>query len=420
MTDVKTQKTADLLITDAAQVLTCIPAIDDPIGRRDGVNIAICGEHIAAVGSPAEVSRQVDVSSAQVIDAAGKIIAPGFVDCHTHVVFGGSRASEYAARMTLTAAETAKLDIPTGIQATVYMTRSASADELYRDAADRLMRMFQCGTTTVESKSGYGLTLNKEIEQLKVGRRLQESTPLDVVNTFLGAHDFPREIPREQYIESLIHEMIPRIGEENLAAFCDVYCDDGYYTIDESRQILEAGLLAGMNPKIHVDAYADIGGGLMSAEIPVVSADHLNYTPVKTAYAMAQAGVIGVVMPALDFAVAHPRPFDARMLMDAGLPLALATDICPGCWTESMQVVMQLACRLYHFSPEEALLASTYTAARSIGLKDRGTLEAGKLADIQIWDLPGLDDLIYRIGNNSVKMVIKRGKIYHIKEDIND
>jgi imidazolonepropionase len=404
---------ADLIITGATEVLTCVSAADDLIGRRAGASVAISGEVIVAVGSPSEVAQQVDTATAQVIDATGKIIVPGFVDPHTHLVFGGSRAQEYAARMTLSPAEVKSLDIPTGIQATVDMTRAATPETLTASAVERLARMFRHGTTTVESKSGYGLTLGKEIEMLQVNQRLRAAQPVDVVSTFLGAHDFPRYVPRETYLESLIDEMTPRVAEEGLAEFCDVYCDEGYYTVEESRRILEAGLQVGLKVKIHVDAYANIGGAAMAAELGAVSADHLNYTDRASMQKLAEAGVVGVVMPGLDFAVGHPRPFDARALLAEGMTLALATDLCPGCWLESMQLVMQLACRLYQFSLAEALYAATVGAARSLALgHDRGSLEPGKLADIQIWDLPTFEDVIYRLGNNAVETVIKRGKVY--------
>jgi len=403
---------ADLLISGAAEVLTCRPKGSDLIGRIRGGSIAIAGERILAVGPAMEVASQVDVSNAQVVDATGKIVAPGFVDCHTHLVFGGSRVKEYALRMTQTAAEVKALGIPTGILATVQMTRKESVDQLTESAAQRLNRMLRAGTTTVESKSGYGLSLQEEMKMLELNRRLQSSQPVEVISTFLGAHDFPSEISRERYMDMIIQEMIPKVAEMRLAEACDVYCDDGYYSVEESRRILEAGRAAGLIPKIHTDAYSQIGGSDLAADMRMLSADHLNYTTRAQMKKLAQAGVIGVIMPGLDFAVQHPRPFDARAMLDEGMTLALATDICPACWVESMQFVMMLACRLYHLSPEEALIASTLNGARALRLEhDRGSLEPGKLADLQIWDIPTFEDVIYRLGNNAVETVVKRGII---------
>jgi imidazolonepropionase len=402
---------ADLLIAHAGLVLTAVPMAGDPVGRILDASVAVAGERILAVGPAAEVASRVDATSARVIDATGKIVAPGFVDSHTHLVFGGSRVAEYAARMTHSTAEVAAMGIPMGIQTTVAATRAAPAAELVAGAQQRLRSMLRHGTTTVESKSGYGLTPEAELKMLRVNRELGRCQPVDIVSTFLGAHDLPPEMPRERYIALLIAEMIPRVAEEGLAEFCDVYCDDGYYTVEESRRILAAGRAAGLKPKIHTDAYSAIGGAAMAAELGVVSADHLNYAGREDFRRLAEAGATGVVMPALDWAVGHSRPFDARAMLAEGLPLALATDLCPACWVESMPLVMQFACRMYRFSPEEALYAATAGGARALALEDRGTLQPGRLADIQIWDLPTFEDVIYRIGNNVVETVIKRGKV---------
>ena len=408
-----TKPKLNLILSGAGEVITCKPVLNNPIGRIRGVTVGIVGEHIAAIAARAELEREWDTLSAHEIDLGGKIVAPGFVDCHTHLVFGGTRAQEYVARMTHSAQEVAAMSIPNGIQATVSMTRSSSQEMLTERAFQTLKRMFSFGTTTVESKSGYGLSVEKEIELLQVNHILQGMQPVDIVSTFLGAHDFPLDIPRQRYLDMLIHEMIPQVSENNLAQFCDVYCDKGYYSVDETRLILETGQHYGLKSKLHVDAYTNIGGCEIAAALNAVSADHLNYTTRSEMMRLADAGVTGVVMPGLDFSVHHPQPFDARAMLTEGLRLGLATDFCPGCWMESMQIVIQLACRLYGLSAEEAFYAATAGAAKAVGLASEcGSLQAGKLADIQVWDLPTFEDLIYRIGNNAVSMVVKRGQVY--------
>ena len=240
-----------LLLTNATEILTCISTPNDLIGRIKDGGIAVEGEKIIAIGSTPEIVARYAAASPEIIDCTGKIIAPGFVDSHTHLVFGGSRVQEYAAKMTMTREQIAALNIPTGILATVNMTRAASVEELTALAEDRLSRMLHYGTTTVESKSGYGLTVSDEIKLLEVNQKLRASQPVDIVSTFLGAHDVPKDVSRARYIESIINEMIPQVAERKLAEFCDVFCDEGYYTADESKKILEAGMSAGLKPKIH-------------------------------------------------------------------------------------------------------------------------------------------------------------------------
>jgi imidazolonepropionase len=314
--------------------------------------------------------------------------------------------------MTHTAEQVKAMGLASGIPATVAMTRAASTPALEAAGLRRLNRMMRQGTTTVESKSGYGLNLADELRLLEVNASLQARHPLDVISTFLGAHDFPPEMSAEAYIDLLVETVIPQVAAAGLAQFCDVYCDDGYYSVAQSRRILEAGLAVGLLPKIHTDAYSDIGGAALAAELPVVSADHLNYASPEALRKLGQAGVTAVLMPALDFAVKHPRPFNARFMLDSGLTVALATDFCPACWVESMQLVMALACRLYAFSPEEALLAATVGGAAALNLSDRGVIAPGMLADLQLWNVPSLADIVYRIGSNAVTAVIKRGQVF--------
>ncbi len=409
---IERRPSADTVIENAAQVLTCRGG-PYRLGVIEQAWIAISGETISAVGSQEAVETGVDCTHAVAIDASHKVVAPGFVDCHTHLVFGGSRVEEYSARMTVDdPAILATMGIKTGILSTVEQTRRTPSDVLVRAGGARLARMLAAGTTTVESKSGYGLSTSSELKLLEANRTLGGMGAIDIVSTFLGAHGFPPEVDRDDYIATLIDEMIPRVAEAGLARFADVWCDDGYYSVAESRMILEAARRSGMEPKIHADAYSYIGGSALAADMRMVSADHLNHTPRPVMRRLAERNVVGVVMPALDFAVRHRRPFDVRAMLDEGMTVALATDLCPGCWVESQQFVMALACRTYGLSPEEALWASTMGGALALNLqKDRGSIEVGKLADIQIWDIPRYEHVIYRLGGNVVGQVLKKGKV---------
>ncbi|NHC40451.1 imidazolonepropionase [Bacillus sp. MM2020_1] len=402
----------DLLITNAAEVVTCIGAGMGDIGVIENAWIAINDGKIAGVGTETEIKEDFDLRQSIIIDVSGKVVAPGFVDAHTHLVFFGTRVEEYAAKLAGNTPEKLKeLGITTGPNRTVELTRNTPENELFKQSKKRVLTMLEYGITTIESKSGYGLTTESEIKILEVGRRLNEETPLDVLNTFLGAHGFPENLTKSEYLEVIINEMIPQVGERRLAEFCDVWCDDGYFTAEESEIILKAGLEYGMKPKIHADAYSYIGGTDLAAKMKMVSVDHLNYTPVEVMKKLAEANVTGVLMPALDFAVGHKRPFDAREMLDLGMNIALATDLCPACYTESMQFVINLACKLYKFSVEEAIKAATYGGAKALDLDDRGVIQAGKIADLQIWDVPTYKHIAYELGTNIVETVIKNGKV---------
>ncbi|MEH7385677.1 imidazolonepropionase [Bacillus sp. JJ1521] len=403
---------ADLVIINANEVLTCTGDKADSIGKISNGWVAISGQRISGVGSKEEVEKHIDIDQAEVIDATGKVVAPGFVDSHTHIVFGGSRVKEYAAKMTtLDPEELKRRGIETGVMVSVNKTRNASKQELYESTTEKVRRMLESGTTTVEIKSGYGLSTKDELKILEVAAEVNTNSDIDIVSTFLGAHGWPTDMTKEQYINLIIEEMIPEVKRRNLATFHDVWIEDSHFDVEDTIRLLEAGEKAGLKSKVHTDAYSYIGGSDLAADMKVVSADHLNYTPPHVMKKMAEADVIGVLMPSLDFAVAHKRPFDARTMIDSGLTVALATNLNPGNWTESMQFVMVLACRLYGMSPEEAIRAATINGAKSLELdNDRGSLEIGKLADIQIWDVPSYEHVIYRLGSNVVDRVIKRGK----------
>lgn len=411
MSNTKVKIKVDLVIAQAAEALTCVGESMEDIGIITNAWIAIKDDKIVGVGSEEEIKAQFEFEPGSVINAAGKVVVPGFVDSHTHLVFYGTRVEEYAAKMTGKPEKLEKLLMTIGPNRTIELTRNTPADELFEQSKKRMLTMLEHGITTVESKSGYGLTTESEIKILEVSRRLGEQTPLDVINTFLGAHGIPENLSKEEYVEVIINDMIPKVAERKLAEFCDVWCDAGYFTAEESERILKAGLEYGMKPKIHADAYSYIGGSDLAAEMKMVSIDHLNYTPVEVMKKLADAKVTAVLMPALDFAVGHKRPFDARQMLDLGMDIALATDLCPASYTQSMQFVITLACRLYKFSVEEAIKAATIAGAMALNLDDRGVIQEGKLADLQIWDVPTYKHVAYELGTNVVETVIKNGKV---------
>ncbi len=403
----------NLLIEHAGELLTVSPDAVDRIGRIVDGSLLITGDRIVTAGAASKVERQVDRANCRVIDARGKVVLPGFVDCHTHLIFGGSRVEEYAAKVAgRDTAELARMGIPVGITGTMAATRALSVEQLVEQALPRMVEMLQAGTTTVESKSGYGLSLESELRMLRANRELARLQPIDIASTFLGAHALPPDQPRERYVRSIVEEMIPQVAEEKLAEFCDAFCEEGYFTVDETRQVLEAGSAHGLRPKLHLDQYRHSGAARLAAELKCVSVDHLNFTEPDEVHALAEAGVVGVIMAAIDFAVAHPRPILARDLLAQGMTLGIGTDLCPGCWLTSMQFVISLACRLQGMPVEEAIRAATLGAAQAVARQDEiGSLDPGKLADVLILDVERYEDLAYRLGRNAVETVIKRGDV---------
>lgn len=404
---------ATLIIKNAAQVLTC--RSDDPqtVDLLADAYVAIEGKRIVSVGRMRDLAGAVDTAGAAEIDATGRVVLPGFVDCHTHFVFGGSRVEEYVARLSDNDTESLRRrGIPVGIRVTVDATRNLPYETLSRQAEQRLREMLLSGTTTVESKSGYGFTTESELKMLRINRDLESLYPVEIASTFLGAHGWPADTSKADYMRLLKEEMFPAVAAAGLAEFCDIWCDEGYYTADECRELLRVGESLGMRPRIHAEAYSWIGGSDVAAEMRMSSSDHLNYTPRETLKRLAHADVVGVLLPMIDFAVRHPHPFDPIPMLEAELPLALATNCCPGCWCTSMPLTIALACREHGMSVECAIKAATRGGAQALARLDRiGTLEPGKQADIQIWSVSRYEDIAYRIGSPITETVLKAGVV---------
>lgn len=345
----------------------------------------------------------------EAIDCLGKLVTAGLVDCHTHLVFGGWREHELAMKLQgKTYLEI--LAAGGGILSTVRETRRASEDALYEKTRTLMAEMLRHGTTALEIKSGYGLDLETERKQLRVVQRLKAENP-DIAATFLGAHAFPEGMDHEAYVDLLCNEMIPAIAQDGIAQFCDVFCDDGVFTAEQSERILNAGKRCGLMPKMHADEIREIGGTQAAARVGAISCDHLSETGKEGMLALRDGGVIAVMLPATSFYLKKPYG-DFRGMIDAGVAVAVATDMNPGSTPNlSLPFAMTAGCLYGRLTPEEVLCGATLNGAAAIGMADRlGTLETGKQADLVVWDADNLDQLIYRYGTNRAFAVYKRGE----------
>jgi len=419
-------KQIDLLIHNIAQLVTCAA----PGGPKRGEDlldtgliengaVAINDGTIVAVGDSRELrDRFVAVKA---IDASGKVVCPGFVDPHTHVVFAGDRIDEFELRIK----GATYLEIMAaggGIASTMEATREASVEQLVTESRPRLEAMLRLGTTTVEIKTGYGLLPNTELKMLQAIEELAKTTRLDIVPTFLGAHAVPPEYKgrTEAYVDLVVEEMLPQAAAwyrdswfltNNRPLYNDVFCEQNAFDLAQSRRVLEAGKGLGMTPKIHAGEFTALGGVSLAVELSAVSADHLDVITEEEIRQLAASGTVGVLLPAVNFNLGSTEFADARALVDAGAALALSTDINPGSAPcPSMPLVMALAGRYQKLLPAEALNAATINAAHAIGLGDIvGSLEPGKQADLLIVDASDYRHLAYQFGDNLVEMVIKKG-----------
>ncbi len=366
---------------------------------------------IVRVGNEQEVVN--GLPACEQLDAKQKLLTPGLVDCHTHPVFFNLRAHEFVQRVQgKTYKEIAAAG--GGIRYSVRDLRQADTDEVLQRVMRRLDTFLEYGTTTIEAKSGYGLSLAHELKSLEILQQAAAQHAVEIVPTFLGAHEVPDEFRerRNDYIELVIHEMIPAVAQRRLAQFADVFCEGHVFNADESRRVLSAAAAAGLRPKIHADQLTASGGAEVAIEVGAVSADHLEFTPPALFDGLRKSRVVPVLLPGADFFIRAAKYADARAMIAAGLPVALATDFNPGtCMTESLPMIMTLACLQLRMTPAEALVAATLHAARALALGNRiGSLEVGKQADAVIWDAESVEEIPYHFAVNGVHQVIKKGR----------
>jgi imidazolonepropionase len=412
----------DVLITHASELLTLDECGDGPLrgpdlGRLgtipDGA-VAVRGGRIQAVGPTDEITRRYQGRTR--ISAKDRVVLPGFVDPHTHLVYPAMRQNEFRMRIEgKSYVEIAKSG--GGIRSSVRRLRGSSKEDLLHRARPHLQRALEHGTTTIEIKTGYGLETASELKTLEVIEVLRWESPLDIQATFLGAHEVPDEYQgkKQEYIDLVIHEMIPQAAETGIARFCDVFCEGHVFDVEESRAILFAARNAGFRLKIHAEEFEPIGGAKMAAELGAVSADHLVAIDDDGIEAMRDAGTMAVLLPGTSFFLGMQRFAPARKIVEAGVPVAIATDFNPGsAMSENMQLTITLACLGLGLTPAEAIAAATRNAAHALEMGDEvGRLRKGMQADILILDVPDHDVVPYHYGVNHVQTVIKKGRIVY-------
>lgn len=409
----------NLIIKNAAELVTCHgfkakkgQEMSDLQVIHDGAVVIEKGI-ITKTGKTEEALSGLNASRFDLVDASGKAVLPGFIDAHTHFVFGGYRAEEFSWRLR----GDSYMDIMKrggGILSTVEATRRATKNDLIECGRKRLDSMLSFGVTTVEGKSGYGLDHDTEIKQLEVMKELDASHPVDIVRTFLGAHAAPEayRYNPDGFIEYLISKVLPDISKWKLAEICDVFCEKGVFSVEQSKRLLEHAKFLGLKLKLHADEMTPLGGAELAAELGAMSADHLLYASDKGIQEMARAGVVATLLPGTAFSLKEPYA-RARFMIDNGCAVALATDFNPGsCYSESIPLMFALATLYMGMTPEETVTAYTLNAAAALGRSDTiGSLDVGKTGDVVVLEFPSYLYIPYHIGVNSVEKTIKRGEI---------
>jgi len=405
-----------LAVLHASQLVTLAGPTRARIGRElselaiipDG-GMLIRDGRIEFVGPSIEIENK--AGDTEVIDARGKVVLPGFVDAHTHLVFAGNRLDDFERRARGdTYEQIAKAG--GGIWSTVEKTRAASEADLFVQAKKHADWFLRCGTTTVESKSGYGLTLEDEVKILRVMRRLNQETPLEIVPTFLGAHAVPRNLHADEYVNLVINDMLPRVTSDNLAEFCDVFRERGYFDIEQSKRILNVAKKLGLKLRVHADQLSNSGAAKLAGELQATTADHLEKTDELGIAALKSGNVQPVLLPGSVYALGSTHYPRAREMIEAGLAVVIATDFNPGSSpTASMPMILSLACTQMKMSPAEAISASTINPAYSLSRGDRiGSLESGKVANFSIFDCDDYRELAYWFGFPQTHSVYVNGR----------
>jgi imidazolonepropionase len=401
-----------------------LPGADDLLRRYEDAAVAVVDGEGAAVGSTDDVTREYPPENAlHTVDATGKAVVPGFVDPHTHALFAGDRSDEFEQKLRGKSYEEIMAE-GGGILRTVRATRGASEDRLLANLLEHLDVMLAHGTTTVEVKSGYGLDTETELRMLSVIEAADDRHPVDVVATFMGAHAVPEDADADDYVDEVVDEQLPAAADQGIASFCDVFCEEGAFSVEQSRRVLEAGMEAGLTPKVHAEELSRLGGSELAAEVGATSADHLLYATEDDAVALSEAGVTPVLLPGTAFSLGAEYA-DARCFLGldgaewtadpwSRAPLAIATDFNPNCYSQSMPFAMALSCLEMGMTPAEALLSGTRGGASALDLHDdRGTLREGAPGDLAVLEGPTHAHLPYNFGVDPVETVLKGGEVVH-------